>query len=107
MEVSLIEPRPAIVAYIFIGILLIATTMQASHVCGEPPESTYSQHRASGDSATHPCQICLKGQTPILSLVFVVFSTPRTPAARTAFLPGRPRSVADFFLLSVRPPPVL
>jgi hypothetical protein len=103
---SRFKRHPATVTFVLLAVLLVTSTVQASHLCGGA--STANSTQASVESSKQvPCQVCSMAQTATTAPALTSVPVPYNQQERVSFSALRPRLVVDFFELSVRPPPSL
>jgi hypothetical protein len=92
------------VACIFV--LLLATTVQAVHLCGQEIPTVRATSQVSTTSFSGgACLICLMAQAPVAAAPVVVFSPTSRPSQAEPLPEVRTGQLLEFFQLYVRPPP--
>jgi hypothetical protein len=89
-----------------VAMLLVSTTVQATHFCelsSAGAQEAFRSQPASPSSAV--CLICLMAHSAATALLVVVFSPTFRKRVRATVSQVRPRLLLESFQLYVRPPP--
>jgi hypothetical protein len=94
-------------AWLCLAVLLMASIVQVTHLCGFSLLDTCHtpQFHAVSSSGT-VCLICLMAQPATVVLLFVAFFSNLPARPRVSFRKVTPNPLLESFELYVRPPPV-
>ena len=97
----------ALLALLCVGVLLLAITAQAAHVCCVQLDGDYnaSQHLRAGVNTHGICLLCLMATSVGAVAVFASQTLGLRPGRRARLPQTLPVSVLRVFSLYVRPPP--
>jgi len=89
-----------------IAVLLLATSIQAVHLCGlEIPTARATSQVSTVAFSGGACLVCLMAQSPVAAAPVVVFSPTSRASEAVPFPEVRTGQLLEFFQLYVRPPP--
>jgi hypothetical protein len=105
-----IQGRPAErgewLTVVCIAVLLLATTVQAVHLCGlEIPNRQVTADSRSASFNTGVCLTCLMAHSAVGISSVVMFSPAFRANEEVSLPPGQTRQLLESFQLYVRPPP--